>query len=240
MANDLSRLPAAARGHVESLRDALLQAQGDNLAALLVYGSAVRGGWEEGRSDIDVVVVLHDTALPRLVACANPLLLARHRGRVEAMVLRLSEIDPASDVFPLFYDDIRSRHVLAAGQDPFGSLQISDAHRRLRIEQELREVRIRLRRAVVDAMGDEKAMAGAIDRKVKQLRGPLHALLCLRGVTCDDALPAVIAASGRAWSLDTAPLLRVTEAPPEAHAALRALLDAAIADVDRLPEAGRA
>jgi hypothetical protein len=44
----------------------------------------------------------------------------------------------------------------------------------------------------------------------------------------------VLEATGRAYGLDTAPLLRVASAPEAAHAALRAVLDAAIAEVDRL------
>ena len=237
-AQGMDTLPPAARRHVERLRDGLQAAVGADLAALVVYGSAVRGSYDEETSDIDVIVVLRDTALPKLVACANPLLLARHSGRVEAMVLREDEIAAASDVFPLFYDDIRSRHVLAAGVDPFQRLTISDAHRRLRIEQELREARIRMRRAAVDAMGVDAALVGALARKVKQIRGPLHALLRLKGVSCDDTVSTVLHETGKAYGVDTAPLLRVHEDPAAAHAAFRKLIDTAVDDVDRMPAGG--
>lgn len=233
-------LPAATRRHLDTLRRSLEESQGDNLASLIVYGSAVRGGYEESASDIDVVVVLRDTSLPRLVACSNPLLMARHGGRVESMILKLDAIPQACDVFPLFYDDIRSCHVVLTGSDPFADLQISDAHRRLRIEQELREARIRMRRAVVDAMGVEAALVGAIERKVKQIRSPLHALLRLRGTPCDDGLERVFQEAGRAYSINTAPLLRVAQDPSAAHTAFRALMDAAIDDVERLDAGAKA
>ena len=238
-ASGLAGLPPATHGPLGALKDALEAAMGQNLVSLVVYGSAVRGGWEEGRSDIDVIVVLDDTSLPNLRAVSEPLMLARYRGRVEAMILKHAALDRASDVFPLLYDDVRQRHVVLSGRDVFSSLQISDAHRRLRIEQELREARIRMRRAVVDALGSEATIAGAVARKVKQVRGPLHALLCLKGVTCDDRLEPVLAAAGRAYGVDTAPLTRVAAEPQAAHTALRALLDAAVEDVDRLePGAG--
>ena len=227
-------LPPAAREALDELKRGLEQALGADLAALVVYGSAVRGGYQPESSDIDVIVVLRDTSLRNLQACSNPLLLARHRSRVEAMVLKLDEIPRSSDVFPLFYDDVRSCHLLLAGNDPFAEVEIADEHRRLRIEQELRETKIRLRRAVVDAMGVEAALAGAVARKVKQIRGPLHALGRLCGRGGDDKLESVLQDAGRAYRIDTAPLLQVGRDPAAAHAALRQLLDAAIEEADKL------
>ncbi len=235
----LAALPEAARQPLTTLKQGLEKAVGSNLAALVVYGSAVRGGYVPQQSDIDVIVVLNDTSLPQLQAIANPLMVARYSARIEAMILKREAIARASDVFPLLYDDVRQRHVLLSGSDPFANLTISDVHRRLRIEQELRETRIRMRRAVVDALGSEANIAGAVARKVKQIRGPLHALLALKGIACDDRLEAVLAACSKAWGVDTSPLLRVMAEPPVAHAAMRALLDAAIHDVDTLGEAGK-
>jgi predicted nucleotidyltransferase len=235
----LDALPPATHAPLRALKEGLEKAAGANLAALIVYGSAVRGGYVPEESDIDVIVVLHDTSLPHLKAIANPLMEARYRARAEAMILRLGALAQASDVFPLLYDDVRQRHALLSGSDPFSRLEIADAHRRLRIEQELREARIRMRRAVVDALGSEANIAGAVERKVKQIRGPLHALLCLKGVSCDDRLEAVLAACGKAYGVDTSALTNVRAAPEAAHTALRALLDASIEDADRLEAGGQ-
>jgi predicted nucleotidyltransferase len=234
----LGALPPATHAPLQALTERLEAGEGSNLGALVVYGSAVRGGYEPGQSDIDVIVVLEDTGLPHLRAIAEPLMLARYAGRVEAMVMKRNNIPSAADVFPLLYDDIRQRHALLSGTDPFLDLEIHDTHRRLRIEQELREARIRMRRAVVDALGSEAQIAGALARKVKQIRGPLHALLLLKGLSVDDRLEAVLQATGKAYGIDTEPLLRVSTAPELAHSALRAVLDAAIEDVDRLQVGG--
>jgi hypothetical protein len=233
-------LPAAARAPLSTLKDGLEKAVGANLAGLLVYGSAVRGGWVDGASDIDVIVVLEDTSLDQLKAISGPLMHARYSARVEAMILKHDNIARAADVFPLLYDDVRERHVLLSGRNPFADLAITDAHRRLRIEQELREARIRMRRAVVDAMGSEATIGGAVARKVKQMRGPLHALLRLKGIACDDRLEPVLAAAGKAYGVETGPLTHPAASPEAAHTALRGLLDAAIHDVDTLHDGGRA
>jgi predicted nucleotidyltransferase len=236
----LEALPPETRVPLQALTESLEKALGKNLAALVVYGSAARGGYVPEESDVDVIVVMEDTSLPHLHAVAEPLTLARYRARVEAMILKRDNLSYAADVFPLLYDDLRQRNVILSGTDVFSGLQISDTHRRLRIEQELREARIRMRRAVVDALGSEANIAGAVARKVKQIRSPLHALLCLKGLTCDDGLPAVLAGAGKAYGIDTAPLTRVAQEPEAAHTALRGLLDAAIVDVDAMPDGVRA
>jgi hypothetical protein len=79
-----------------------------------------------------------------------------------------------------------------------------------------------------------------VARKVKQIRSPLHALLCLKGLTCDDGLEAVLSGAGKAYGIDTASLTRVAAEPEAAHTALRTLLDDAIVDVDGMPDGVRA
>ena len=234
--NGLNELPASVRVGLEELRSGLVAALGDRLESLVVHGSAVRGGFEEGRSDVDVIVVLKDTSLGSLEALANPLALARNAGRVEAMILKSTEVTGAADVFPLFYDDVKQCHVVLHGSDPFAALAVSDGHRRLRIEQELREARIRMRRAVADGLGSDGVLASTLQRKVKQLRSPLRALLVLRGEPIGQTLDEVLAACGKRWGVDTASLADIRPAPRAAHAVYRQLLDVALDDVEGLAD----
>jgi hypothetical protein len=198
-----------------------------------VHGSAVRGGFVAGRSDVDLLLVLHDDARAVLEAIGPTLQLARASLRIECVVLRADELQASADVFPLLYDDVRAWHVVLAGADLFKDLVITDAHRRLRIEQELRDARMRLRRMLIDEVGDEDALAMPLARKQKQLRSPLHALLRLRGnAHAPDDLQAVLTASAALFDVDTAALTGIDRAPLAAADALAKLLDRAIATVD--------
>lgn len=236
----LDKLPPPVRRRLDELKQSLTAALGDDLACLLIFGSAARGEYREGQSDIDLMVVLKDAARDKLAAIANPITLARYAARIETMILTVAEIPRAADVFPLLYDDIRRCHLLLAGTDPFSALAISDKHRRLRIEQELREAQIRLRRAVVDAQGAREALAGAVFRKTRQIRGSLRALLALRGHDVGDDFEAVLNKAAALYDVDAAPLRNVHEAPEAAHDALAKLLAAAVDDVDRMEDGGPA
>ncbi len=227
-------LPSPLRAKLDALRDSLLAALADDLQALIVYGSAVRGGYVEGRSDVDVLVVLRRDDRATLEKIGNSLLLARTSARIESMLLRGDELSRAADVFPLLYDDVRSCHVALHGSDPFATLEIADTHRRLRIEQELREARIRLRLILSEAPQLPRQLTGAIARKLKQLRSPLHALLRLRGREAQHDIEAVMKEACALYRVDAASLLGFETNAEAAYDALTQLLDAAIDDVDAL------
>jgi hypothetical protein len=231
MANDLAALTPAVKQKLDDLVGALKKICGDNLTALVAHGSAVRGGWHDGTSDVDLVCVLADDRADVLAAIGPVLELARFSARIEAMILSEAEIARSADCFPLLYGDIARTSVVLAGGNPFAELTIETRHKRLRIEQELRELRIRMRRVATDMAG-KPTFAGAIERKIKQARGALWSLLELRGETSAEDLDAVLAAIAKAYALDVAPLRRTREDPTSAFTTLAKLLDAALADVD--------
>lgn len=227
-------LPGSVGPRLEELERSLLAALGQDLVALLVFGSAVRGDFRPGHSDIELMIVLRAADPERLSTIANPLAMARFAIRVEPMILTSAEIPRAADVFPLLYDGIRQSHVLLHGEDPFAQLSISDRHRRLRIEQELREVQIRLRRVVTDTLGQPAELVSPLQRKLRQARAPLHALLALRSVQSPEPLEDVLKAAGTLYSIDVSPLATLKADPVQALATLTRLLDAAVHDVDQL------
>lgn len=230
-------LPPGVRARLDEFTKGLETALGDVLVGILLHGSVVRGEYRPGESDVDVIVVLERADFAHLEAIGNAMQLARYSARIEAMILTESEIAGASDAFPLLYDEIKQRHVLLTGRDPFAAVEVHDTHRRLRIEQELREAQIRLRRAVTDAFGAREAIGGAVARKIRQVRGPLHALLALKGIACAPDLAAVVAKIGETYGVDVTSLHAARETPGEAHAAFVALLTKTIDDVNAMDPA---
>jgi predicted nucleotidyltransferase len=234
------RLPRAIQSRTEELVMTLKETLGDDLRSFVVHGSAARDDWKEGASDIDVIVVLAKSNRDILDKIASPLAVARGAARVEAMILVEDEIARAADVFPLLYDDIRRNHAVLHGSDPFASLVVERRHIRLRIEQELRDLKIRLRRAVTEARGHQPSLAATVTRKVRQARFPLRALLGLLGAECKDDFETVITKSGKRFQVDVTPLLRSKERAHEAVDVLAELLAAAVKAVDSLEEGATA
>jgi len=227
-------VPRKVRDAVTHLVEALRDAAPDDLVGAIVHGSAARGDFAEGKSDVDLILVLAEGRRETLERFAEPLARARAAMRIEAMLLVEAEIGRAADVFPLFYEDVCTSRAVIFGRDPFEGLVIAPEHRRLRIEQELREMRIRLRRVVIEARSDKRQLGSAVARKVKQLRFPLRSLLGLLGVEASPKLDVVIAKACKHFKVDAADLQRAYEQPLKGHDTLALLLDRAIETVDRL------
>jgi predicted nucleotidyltransferase len=227
----LQNLTDSVQAKLEELTKTLEAKLGKNLVGLVVHGSAVRGGWRSGASDVDLVIILDDASQQALESIGPALELARFSARIEAMIVTKAEIPRSADCFPLLYSDLARTSATLVGENPFKGLTVPVHHKRLRIEQELRELRIRMRRVATDTVNHAN-YAGAVERKLKQARDPLWALLELRGEAGDDTLDAVLAGCAKAYSIDLAPLRRMREQPKAAFDTLGALFDAALADVD--------
>jgi predicted nucleotidyltransferase len=227
-------VPRRVRDHVQDLVLGLQTAAEGDLVGVMVHGSAARGDYQPDHSDIDVIVVLARSSREMLERAGHALALAHSAARIEAMILVEAEIERAADVFPVFYEDIKAFHVVLFGRDPFAHLVIPREHIRLRVEQELREMQIRLRRSVADARGDRGLLVAAIKRKTKQVRFPLRALLELSGVNTKHKIDLVLSKAGKRLKLDVGPILRADDEPEAAHEALVALIDRAIEAADQL------
>ncbi len=232
----LAMLPAVTRVRLESFAREACALLGDELVSLVVYGSAVRGGLTP-HSDVDVlVIVARDDAafLARLHGIAT---VARASARLDLRVLHHDELQRAADVFPLFFDDVRECHAILWGSDPFSGLVIHDEHRRLRIEQELREARQEVRRLIIDHAADPPTLRLELEALLKRIRAPLHGLLQLHKSHARPELCVVLDLVGARLHVDTLPLTnRTIDVMTVADATAR-LLDRAIDDVDTLQTA---
>lgn len=227
-------LPSTVRDRISEWTKSLEAALGDDLVAILLTGGVARGDYRPGESDVNAIVVLRDASFKKLDAISSAMQAARYGARLEATILTEEELPGACDAFPLLYDEIKRSHLLLVGRDPFASTIVHDTHRRLRIEQELREAQIWLRRTVTDALGAREAIGGAVARKVRQVRRPLRALLGLRGIDCKEDLASVLACAGKEYAVDAGPLMKPREDPEAAHGALTKILAASIEDVQKI------
>jgi predicted nucleotidyltransferase len=224
-------LPTSVRERITEWTKSLKTALGDDLVAILLTGGVARGDYRPGESDVNAIIVLRDASFEKLDAISSAMQAARYGARVDATILTQDELPGSCDAFPLLYDEIKRSHIVLVGRDPFASTVVHDTHRRLRIEQELREAQIWLRRAVTDALGAREAIGGAVARKVRQVRRPLRALLALKGIDCKEDLSSVLACAGKVYKVDASSLAKPREKPEAAHRALTRILAAAIDDV---------
>ena len=187
-----------------SLKDELSAAAGKNLAGLILYGGLARGRYRPGKSDINIVVLLHEAGANALAAITPALRAARRSAKITPMILTPAEVRPAAVVFPTKFLDIKNHHVVLHGEDAFTGLEVPREQIRLRIVQELRNLTLRVRRRFVEVQGDRTLETTMLAELARPLAIEVAALLGLAGkpAPADDRSAAIFAAAAAALDLD--------------------------------------
>lgn len=148
----------------------------------------------------------------------------------------MDELADLVDVFATRVRDIQRRHEMLLGDDPWAALTVPRPALRLRIEQELRNHQLRLRRAEVLSDGPGRVRQLVI--AAGALRHDLALLEDLAGAPVPDAVAAAAATRLELPVVDVRAVLRfgrgaAPDAPPPFAAAGR-LLERAVALVNAM------
>src|ERR1041385_6800510 len=197
-------LPADVAATLDELTSTLRAAAGDNLLGLILFGGLARGRYVPGSSDVNLVVLVRDASAGEIAKFAAPLHDAWRSKRVDPFIITPSEIERLTVVFPTKMLDIQRRHHLLMGQDPFEGIPVDRARIQLRVEQELRNLALRLRHRFVKIHDDPQALATAADDAAAPLAVNLRALLFLQGVVSDEFQPtlAIYELAAKTFGLD--------------------------------------
>jgi predicted nucleotidyltransferase len=177
---DELELPSAVADGLREFVTAAQSALGPDLVSLVLFGSAAEGRLRAS-SDVNVIVVssLFDPA--RLDALRQPLRLARATIRLSAMLILQSEVASAAEAFAVKFADIRARHKILVGSDPFAALTFSRAAMLMRLKQVLLNYVLRTRERYVLTSLREEQLASVVADAAGPLRSAAALLLLLEG-----------------------------------------------------------
>lgn len=145
---------------------------GPTLDSVTLYGSYVSGPWKAGRSDINVLILLTETAPERIrqFGADSSRFLRRHR--ITPLILTAREFSISSDVFPMEYADILAAHRTLAGTDPTETLDLQPHNLRHQLEHQLRGNLVALRQLNLA----NRRRSSALRRELVQWFSPLAAV----------------------------------------------------------------
>src|SRR5262249_27175866 len=114
MPEQLAGAPATITAALTRLKQELANAAGQNFAGLILFGGLARGRYRPGKSDVNVLVLLHEASANALTAIAPALQTAWRAAGVEPMLLTPGEVPRAAQAFPTKFLDIKNHHVVLA------------------------------------------------------------------------------------------------------------------------------
>ncbi len=147
----------------------------------VLYGSAARGDFVPGWSDINLLLLAD--ALPPVTLRGLGAALGQWRkaSPEPPLLVTRAEWSRASDVFPIEITDMRSAHKVLRGDDPLTGVTVAPADLRAGLERELRGKLVRLRQGYAAMAGDQAALGAMAARSASTVLVLLRGLLTLEG-----------------------------------------------------------
>lgn len=163
------------------------------LVAIFLYGSAGRGDFIPGRSDLNLLIVLQSVSLEDLSEAAK-LFHRWNKLRIAPLFLTSGELRHASRVFPLELADIKESGRLLYGSNLLDAIQVGADHVRAQCRRELHARLIRLRQEYLELGDRRNALAGILTGALSSLLPVCRAVLRLGGTPVPTTDAAVIEA----------------------------------------------
>jgi predicted nucleotidyltransferase len=175
---------------------------GDGLVSIICFGSAARGEYLPGKSDINFMIVLEDHAIESLEEAFD--VIARWGKRNVATPVFVTEAYVLSsvDVFPIEYLDMQRGYILLHGKDVLAELAFEEEHIRLQCEREVKGKLLLLRERFVETRGKARAVATLIGESLGAFIAVFEALLHIRGIRIPEKKVEIVAATCGCFDLD--------------------------------------
>jgi len=144
---------------LKELVQSLSTALGERLISVLIFGSKASGEYREGRSNVNVFLVLETTSEETLLRMTAPVRAWVKAGHPVPVFLPQSELKAYADNLPIEFLDMQDHHrVLYGAADPLQKLAVDRTHLRAQCAQELSVKLLKLRQAIVLVNGDPKRL----------------------------------------------------------------------------------
>ncbi len=209
---------------LDNLVEDLRSTHGDNLASVVLYGSAASGDYVELRSDYNLLIALHRITPADLRLAQAPMRNWQRLGHPLPVYFTAGELSDAADVFPIEFHQMERARVVLYGRDPFEGLSFSDANLRHQTEYELRSRLIQLRRLYIPASVSVERLTALMGDSLASFAALFRPVLMLHGQEPPVAKPECVRATVR--------LLGLNKEPFEQIFALRATDDVLLTEVE--------
>jgi predicted nucleotidyltransferase len=228
----------ALSGLVEDLR----ATHGDNLASVVLYGSAAAGDHIELRSDYNLLIALHRITPEDLRQAQAPMREWQRLGHPLPVYFTVEELSDAADVFPIEFHQMANARIVLYGHDPFEFAKLSDANLRHQAEYELRSKLIQLRRLYIPASMSIQKLCDLMSESLSSFAALFRAVLLLYGEEAPVAKPDCVRATAKLLKLDVTPFERIfefrtTDALPSSEKEANELFGAYMFQIEQVVEA---
>lgn len=193
----------------QSFIDDLKAAHGDNLASVVLYGSAATGEFTPYKSDYNLLIALKKITPRDLREAQPPLREWKRLGHPLPTYFTVTELRDAADVFPIEFHQMEKARLVLFGADPLDGLRISDANLRHQTEYELRSKVLQLRRLYIPASGSVDKLQDLMSESLGSFTTLFRAVLLLQGLEPPLGKQEIVRMTVQKIGVDAAPFAAI-------------------------------
>ena len=138
----------------------LKSAAGENLKAVVLYGSAVTGEFQEKHSDLNILCIVERATVVELDRLHGVAEWWVGQKNPAPLILTHDELVRSADVFAIELLDMKHHHRMLLGADFLEQMEVPLRLHRLQVERELRTNWLRLRQGILAAPPKKKVHLG--------------------------------------------------------------------------------
>ena len=204
---------------LQQLVSRLEYACGEDLASVVLYGSAARDDYHDQYSDVNLLIVLRQMRPGIYPALAGVLKWWSHEQKLRPpTIMTLQELRESADVFAIEMLDIQSSHKTLYGEEVLNGMEVPMNLHRVEVEHDLRTTLLRLRNHLLLTNDGEEELKLVMAKSVTSVLTLFrHALIAL-GETPPASKPKVLEHAAEVFGFNAMPLQTVLELRASGHA----------------------
>jgi hypothetical protein len=159
---------------LESLKKALVDSFGDRLIAIIKYGSL-----EAQASKLRVLIVVDQLDAGHWERVSTAFENIKGRATIAPMLMTRNDLHASTDVFPITFMEMQRQYEVIHGDDVLKDLKIQQAHLRLRCEQELKNLSLRMQSTCLMHHASPHRLKNALTRNYESFVRAIGGAACL-------------------------------------------------------------
>lgn len=173
-----------------------------DLISIILYGSAARGDYIPGKSDINFLVILTETGIKSIDRTFDLLKKWKKRAVTTPLFLSPEYIKSSLDSFPLEFWDMQKFHQIVYGEDLLRGLDIRRSDLRLQCEREVKGKLLHLRQNFLNSERKAERLHMLLVHSVPGFSTIFNALLFLKNETTQNSRQDIFLNTAKVFELD--------------------------------------
>ena len=181
----------------------------DNLASVILYGSAAAGDYVPNQSDYNILIALKKIGPADLRNAHASIREWVKMGHPVPVYFTVSELQNAADVFPIEFHQMQTARKVLYGADVLADLKITNEFLRHQAEYELRSKLILLRQQYIPASASVDGLKRLMSDSVSSFAALFRAVLQISGIETPPTKREVVAMTAQHLKIDGAPFEKI-------------------------------